>query len=66
MDSNYELKELGIKNGKCYYFDDIIKIEEFDLDNNLIDEKTFKRISVYNIRSEILLILSLYILDSII
>ena len=66
MDSNYELKELGIKNRKCYYFDDIIKIEEFDLDNNLIDEKTFKRISVYNIRSKILLILSLYILDSII
>ena len=37
MDSNNELKELGIKIRKCYYFDDIIKIEEFDLDNNSID-----------------------------
>ena len=37
MDSNYELKELGIKIRKCYYFNDIIKIEEFDLDGNLVD-----------------------------
>ena len=27
---NNELKKLSIKNSTCYYFDDIIKIEDFD------------------------------------
>ena len=36
MDSNNELKE-NIKNRTCYYFDNIIKIEDFDPDNNSID-----------------------------
>ena len=40
MISNDKLKEIDIKNCMCYYFDDIIKIEDFDLDNILID-KTF-------------------------
>ena len=30
MESNNELKEIDIKNRTCYYFDDIIKIEDFD------------------------------------
>ena len=34
------LKEINIKNRMCYYFDDIIKTEDFDLDNILIDEKS--------------------------
>ena len=49
MDSNNVLKENDIKNRKCYYFDDIIKIEDFDLDDILIDE-TYENILVYNIR----------------
>ena len=32
-----------------YYFDDIIKIEDFDLDNISIDEKSYEKILVYNI-----------------
>ena len=35
MESNYKLKEINIKNRTCYYFDDIIKIYNFDLDNIL-------------------------------
>ena len=31
----------------CYYFDDIIKIEDFDPDNILIDEKSYENILVY-------------------
>ena len=31
MDSNNELKEIDIKNCTCYYFDDIIKIEDLIL-----------------------------------
>ena len=38
MESNNKLKEISIKNRICYYFDDIIKIEDSDIDNILIDE----------------------------
>ena len=40
MESNNKLKENVIKNRPCYYFDDIIKIENFNADNILIDQKT--------------------------
>ena len=33
----------------CYYFDDIIRIEDFGPDNNFIAEKSDKYILVYNI-----------------
>ena len=33
---NNELKKVRIKNHTCYYFNDIIKIEYFYLDNILI------------------------------
>ena len=45
---NYEFKEVRIKNRTCY-FDGIIKLEAFDLDNILIDEKLHKNILIYNI-----------------
>ena len=31
----------------CYYFDDVIKFEDFNLDDILIDEKSYKHILVY-------------------
>ena len=40
MDSNDELKEIDIINCMCYYFNDIIKIENFNLDDILIHEKS--------------------------
>ena len=43
--SNDKLKEIDTKSRTCYYFDDIIKIEDFDLDNILIDQN----ILIYNI-----------------
>ena len=33
----------------CYYFNDIIKFEDFILNNILIDEKSHKNILIYNI-----------------
>ena len=33
MESDDKLKEINIKNCTCYYFDDIVKIEDFDFDN---------------------------------
>ena len=33
----------------CYYMEDIIKIEDFDLDAILINEKSYKNVLVYSI-----------------
>ena len=49
MDGNDELKEIYIKNPTCYNFNDIIKIEDFNLENILIDEKSYESILVYKI-----------------
>ena len=39
---NNELKNVSVKNRTCYYFDDIIKIEDFGFDNILLDEESTK------------------------
>ena len=49
MESNNKLKEIDIKNHTCYYFNDKIKIEDFDFDNFLIDENLYQNTLVYNI-----------------
>ena len=46
---NNELKKVRIKNRTCYYFDDIIKLEHFDLDNILIGDKSHGNILIYDI-----------------
>ena len=43
------LKEINIKNRTCYCFEDIIKIQDFNLDNILVDKKPYENILVYNI-----------------
>ena len=48
MESN-ELKEIDIKNCTCCYCDNIIKIDNFDSHNILIDEKSYKNILAYGI-----------------
>ena len=47
--ANYEFKKVHIKNCTCYYFDYIIKLKDFDIDNVLIDEKSHENISIYDI-----------------
>ena len=37
---NNELKKVHFKNCMCYYIDDIIRLEDFGLDNISIDEKS--------------------------
>ena len=37
MESNYKLKEIHNRIRPYYYFNDIIKIEDFDPDNILIE-----------------------------
>ena len=33
----------------CYYFDDIMKLENFDLHNILVHEKSYQNILIYDI-----------------
>ena len=49
VESKNELKEIDIRNRTCYYFDGIIRIKYFDLDNILIDEKLYENILFYSI-----------------
>ena len=44
MESNDKLKEIDVKNCMCYYFDDITKIQDFEINNILIDEKSQENI----------------------
>ena len=53
MESHDKLKEIDIKNRTCFYFDHIIKIDDFDLDNILIDGKSYQNILVWNISYKI-------------
>ena len=51
MESNYELKEIDIKNCMCYYFDDIMRVRDFDF-NILLEEKScedwYEKILIYD------------------
>ena len=49
MEHNDKLKEINIINNKCHYFNEVTKIEDLDLDDILIDEKSYKNTLVYNI-----------------
>ena len=52
---NNEFKNVCIKNRTCYCLDDIIKLEDFDLDNILIGEESHENILIYNISYKILI-----------
>ena len=55
MESNDKLKEIDIKSRTCYYFNNMIKTEDFDFNNTLIDEKPYENILVYSISYKILI-----------
>ena len=56
MESNNKLKEIDIKNRTRYYFDDIIKFVDFELDSISIDEKSYENILVCNISYKTLIV----------
>ena len=62
MESNDQLKEIDIKNRACYYFDDIIKIEDFDPDNFLLGEISYKKMQFKTFHTKIWLLLNICIL----
>ena len=49
MESNNKLKETNIKNRTCYYFDDMININDLDRDNILLGEKTHENNIIYDV-----------------
>ena len=55
MGINYKLKEIIIKDRTCYYFDDIIKLKDFNHDNILTDKKSYEKILACNISYKILM-----------
>ena len=42
-------KEINIKNLTYYFYNDIIDIETFDLNNLKLDKKSYKDLVIYNI-----------------
>ena len=52
MESKDELKEIDIKNRKCYYFDDIMRVTDINFSNILLNEKSdkaYQNILIYSI-----------------
>ena len=62
MESNDELKEIDIKNCTCYYFYDVIKIVDFNLNNFLIYEKYTKIFWFIRFNTKLWLMLNLWVL----
>ena len=54
-EENNEFKKVCIKNRTCRYFDDIVKLDDFDLDNILIHENSHGNILTYDISYKILI-----------
>ena len=44
-----KVKNINIKNPTYYFFNDIISIKNFDVNNIEIDEKSYKNILIYYI-----------------
>ena len=57
MDNNDELIEINIENCTRYYFDDIIKMKDFDFDNILIDEKSYDNFLVCDSSQQTLILM---------
>ena len=51
MNSDNKLKEIDIKSHACYDFDVIKNIIGLDLDNILVDEKSYGKFLVYVVQS---------------
>ena len=52
MKSKDELKEIDIKNRRCYYFGDIMRVIDIDFSDILLDKKSYENILFYFILFE--------------
>ena len=44
-----ELKKVWVKNRTCYYFDDLVKLEDVDFNNISLNKKSSENILVYDV-----------------
>ena len=65
MGSHNELKEINIKNHTCSHFNKMIKIEDFDFNNVLWDEKSYINILIDDIWQNLWLVQDHCVLGSI-
>ena len=65
MENNDELRKVDIKNRACYYIDDIIKMEDFDLNNILLDKNHMNIFWFMTFYTILWFVQNLYILGSI-
>ena len=49
VESKDKLKEIDIKNYKCYYFDDIMRVIDIDFIGILLNKKSYENILIYEI-----------------
>ena len=49
MKSNDGLKQTDIKNHTCYYFGDIININDLDLENIFIDKNSYENVLISDV-----------------
>lgn len=49
MNSDNKLKEVDIKNQKCYYLGKVIDSNNLNLDNILVDKKWYENILIYSV-----------------
>ena len=52
---NIKWEKVRVKYLTCYYFNDIIKLEDFDFDNILVNQKLHQNILIYDISYETLI-----------
>ena len=52
MENKNEFRKINVKHPTCCYFDDIMKVEDINVYNILLDEKSYENILVYNILNE--------------
>ena len=55
MESNDKFEEISIKNRTRYYFSEIVKNEDFDFYNILLDKSSYENILNYKILYKILI-----------
>ena len=48
IESKTELKEIDIKNGACYYFDDIFNVTDINFSDILLAKKLWKYFSLWH------------------
>ena len=64
MENKNEFKKIGIINSRCYYSDDITRVEDTDFDKILSNKKSNESILIYNISYKTLWFKNHYVLSS--